>query len=75
MSVPFRTIEVGWGQQNLCSVSVFLEQISVCLHNRYMGALLVKDAFSGLLLLCTVLELVLSSHLENAKESGSNPKL
>lgn len=40
-----------------------------------MEALSVEDAFSSLLLLCTVLELVLSSHLENAKEGGSNPKL
>lgn len=40
-----------------------------------MEALSVEDAFSSLLLLCTVLELVLSSHLENAKEGGSNSKL
>lgn len=33
-----------------------------------MEALSVEDAFSSLLLLCTVLKLVLSSHLENAKE-------
>lgn len=74
------SLQSKWGWTGSANVCVCL-CVSLCSLNgslwirSYMEALSVEDAFSSLLLLCTVLELVLSSHPENAKEGGSNPRL